>query len=109
MIKLLTGVGIAVAGLAWSFTPGVASADPDLGSAVNTTCTYQQFVAALKAQDPQYGAMLNSSPQMQAGLRRFLAAPRDQRQQLAQQTVSVPENQPLIPILKTAFDTCNNF
>ncbi|OMC46820.1 hypothetical protein A5745_00260 [Mycobacterium sp. IS-2888] len=110
MIKLfLTGLGIAVGSLALSLTAGVASADPDLGSAVNTTCNYQQVAAALNAQDPQYVSMLNSSPQMQAGLRRFLAAAPAERQRLAQLTVSNPDNQPLIPILKTAFDTCNNF
>ena len=58
MIKpLLTRVGVAVGSLALSLTAGVgvASADPDLGSAVDSTCTYSQFVAALNAQDPQYG------------------------------------------------------
>ena len=55
MIKpLLTRVGVAVGSLALSLTAGVgvASADPDVGSAVDSTCTYSQFVAALNAQNP---------------------------------------------------------
>jgi hypothetical protein len=78
MIKpLLTRVGVAVGSLALSLTAGVgvASAAPDLGSAVNSTCTYSQFVAALNAQNPQYGSLLDSSPDLSAQLQRFLAAP----------------------------------
>ena len=108
---LLTRAGVAVGSLALSLTAGVgvASADPDMSSAVNSTCTYPQFAAALNAEDPQYGSAFNSSPQLQAQLKLFLAAPRDQRQQMAQQVMSNPANQQLIPILQTAFDTCNNF
>jgi hemophore-related protein len=111
MIKsLLMRAGVTVGSLALSLTAGVgvASADPDPGG-VNTTCTYSQFVAALNAQNPQYGAMLNSSPDLQAQLQHFLAAPRDERQRIAQRAASNPRNQQLLPILQTAFDTCNNF
>jgi hypothetical protein len=51
---------------------GVASADPDLGPAVNTTCTYDQFVAPLNAQDPTIAAVFNSSP---GAACRFAAVP----------------------------------
>ena len=58
MLKLsLTRLAVAVGGLALSLTAGtrVASADPDLGPAINTTCSYQQVVSALNAHltDPQ--------------------------------------------------------
>jgi hemophore-related protein len=110
---LLTRVGVAVGSLALSLTAGVgvASAAPDLSSAVNSTCSYPQFAAALNAQNPQYGLLLNSSPDMSAQLQRFLAAPPggDQRQRWAQRIVSNPANQQLLPILQTAFATCNNF
>ncbi|MGA8125027.1 MAG: hemophore-related protein, partial [Mycobacterium sp.] len=38
----LTRLAVAVCGLALSLTAGagVASADPDLGPAINTTCSY---------------------------------------------------------------------
>ena len=116
MIKpLLTRVGVGVGSLALSLTAGVgvASADPDLGSAVDSTCTYSQFVAALNAQDPQYGPAFNSSPDLRAQLQQFLAAPpgSDQRQQWAQAVVSNrnPTNQQVLPIIQKTFDTCNNF
>jgi hemophore-related protein len=88
---------------------GVASADPDLGSAVNTTCTYDQLVAALNAQDPYLAAVFNNSPVPQAGLRQFLAASPSQRRQTAQELVSNPDVQPYIPVLQRSFDTCHNF
>jgi hypothetical protein len=63
MTKLwLTRFTVAVGGLALSLTAGagIASATPDLGPAVNTTCTYDQLVAALNAEDPTVAAFLNS-------------------------------------------------
>jgi hemophore-related protein len=114
MIKpLLSRAGVAVGSLALSLTAGVgvASAAPDLGSAVNSTCAYPQFVAALNAQNPQYGSLLNSSPQMQGDLQTFLAEPpgSERRQRFAKNVANNPANQQLLPILQTAFDTCNNF
>ena len=86
MIKMcLTRMGVAVAGLALSLTvgAGVASADPDLGPIVNTTCSYPQVMAALNAQDPAAAAQINSSSLAQSALQRFLAAPPSERLEMA--------------------------
>lgn len=88
---------------------GVANAEPNLDSAVNTTCTYPQFVSALNAQSPVYGGVLNSSPDMQTTLRQFIDAPRDLRQRMAKAIVEYPPNQPYIGLLQKVFDTCSNF
>lgn len=112
MTKLsLTRLGVAIGGLTLAFTAGAgaASADPDLGPAVNTTCTYDQLVAALNAQDPTLAAVFDNSPDAQSGLRQFLAGSPSQRRQLAQQIVSNPDSQPYIGVLQRSFDTCNNF
>lgn len=112
MTKLsLTKLAVAVGGLTVSLTAGagVASADPDLGPAVNTTCTYDQLVAALNAQDPMIAAALNASPEAQSDLRQFLAGSPSQRKRIAQQIVSNPDAQPYIGLLQRTFDTCNNF
>ena len=112
MIKLpLTRLAVAVGGLALSLTAGVgvASADPDLGPAVNTTCTYPQFVAALNAQDQEAAAAFNASPATQSGLRQFLAAPPDQRQTMADKMANAPANKPYFGIVQKAFNTCNNY
>ncbi len=112
MTKLsLTGISVAICGLAFSLTAaaGVASADPDLGPAVNTTCNYNQLTAALNAQDPTIAAVFNSSPEMQSGLRQFLAGSPSQRRQMAEQLVSDPDSRPYIGVLQQTFNTCNNF
>ncbi|TDH54489.1 hemophore-related protein [Mycobacterium eburneum] len=88
---------------------GIASADPDLGPIVNTTCSYPQVVAALKAQDPAAAAQFNSSPMQQNFLRQFLAANPDQRQQLADQLASTPGADQNLAIIQGVFNTCNNF
>lgn len=112
MIKLaLTRPAIAVGGLALWLTAGagVASADPDLGPMVNTTCSYPQVVSALNAQDPSAAAAFNASPRMQSGLRKFLTAPPDQRQQMAQRMASAQATQPYFGLLQQVFNTCNNY
>jgi hemophore-related protein len=110
-LSLTRRLGVAVGGLTLWLTAGagVASAAPDLGPAVNTTCTYEQFVAALNAANPTMAEYFNSSPQMQSGLRQFLAGSPSQRKQWAQEMVSLPQNQPYLGVIAQAFNTCNNF
>jgi hemophore-related protein len=107
----LTGLAAAVAGLALSLTvgPGAASADPDMGPIVNTTCNYSQVMAALNAQDPAAAGKFNSSPIAQSYLRQFLAAPPSQRQAMAQQAMSTPGAAQQFGIVQQVAATCNNF
>jgi len=112
MIKLSwTGVAVAVAGLALASTvgAGTASADPDLGPIVNTTCNYGQVMAALNAQDPAAAAQFNASPFAQSALRQFLAAPPSQRMSMAQQAQSSPRAQQYFGLVQQVAATCNNF
>jgi hemophore-related protein len=112
MIHLsLTRLAVAAGGLtlALGAGAGIASAAPDLGPAVNTTCNYDQLVAALNAQDSQIAKVFTSSPVMQNGLRQFLAAPPDERQRIAQELVNTPGAGPYIPVLEETYRTCNNF
>jgi hemophore-related protein len=112
MIKVtLTRLGVAAGGLALSLAAGagIASAAPDLGPAVNTTCSYPQLVSALNAQGPEAGAQFNKSPMLQAGLRQFLASDPAKRQQMAQNVLAAPAFAPFIPQVEQAFLTCNNF
>jgi hemophore-related protein len=121
MTKLsLTRVAVAIGGLTLSLTAGaaVASADPDLGPAINTTCTYDQLMAAMNAQDPTTAADVDSSPAIQSDLRQFLAGSPSQRKQMAQEImsdpvaqliVSDPDSQPYIGVLQQSFATCNNY
>jgi hemophore-related protein len=112
MSKLqLTGLAVAVAGLALSLTAaaGVASADPDLGPIVNTTCNYSQVMAALNAQDPAAAAQFNSSPVAQSSLRQFLLSPPSRRMAMAQQISSSPAAQQYFGLIQQVAATCNNF
>ncbi|GFG50538.1 hemophore-related protein [Mycolicibacterium agri] len=105
------GVAAAIGGAAVSAVAGagVASATPDLGPAINTTCTYPQLVNALNAQDPQVGAFFNQSPQLKAGLQVFLVSGPAQRERMAQQLVSAPAVQPYLGSVEQAFLTCHQF
>jgi hemophore-related protein len=112
MIKQsLIRLTVAVGGLAVLSTSGagVASADPDLGPIVNTTCSYSQAVSALNAQDPAAAAEFNASPPTQAFLRRFLAAPHNQRLQMAQQVQSTPGAEQYFGVMQEVFSSCNNY
>ena len=111
----LTRLAAAVAGLALSLTvgAGVASADPDLGPIVNTTCTYPQVMGALNAQDPAAAAQINSSSGAQSGLQRFLAAPPSERLEMVQQVESSPRAQryfgQYVGLVQQVAATCNNY
>jgi hemophore-related protein len=106
----LTGLAAAAAGLALSLTVSpVASADPDLGPIVNTTCNYSQVIAALNAQDPAAAGQFNSSPIAQSYLRQFLAAPPSQRQSMAQQAMSTPGAAQQFGLVQQVAASCNNF
>jgi hemophore-related protein len=112
MIKLsLTRLAVGVGGFALSLAAaaGVASATPDLGPAVNTTCSYPQLVSALNAQSPETGAAFNQSPVLRAGLQQFIASGPVQRQQIAEQIAAAPWAQPYLGAIQGAFNTCNNF
>jgi hemophore-related protein len=107
----LTRLVVAVGGaaLALSAGAGLASAQPD-DPAVNTTCTYPQVIAALNAlPDPAPAAQFNSSPMAQSALRRFLAAPPPQRQQMLQQLQASPTGAQYYGTIEQVAQTCNNY
>jgi hemophore-related protein len=112
MMKLSsTKLVVAFGGLALSLTAGVgvASADPDMGPLINTTCDYNQAVAALNDQRPDLARQFNANPMAQSLLSRFLASPVDQRQQMAAQAQASPlGRQYVVPIVQIA-STCQNY
>ncbi len=112
MVKLsMTKVAGAVGGLALSLAAGagIASADPDLGPVVNTTCNYNQVVSALGAQSPDAAAKFNNSHYAKKWLNDFLAAPTDQRQQMIAEAQSYPAAQPYLGLVSQVANTCNNY
>jgi hemophore-related protein len=109
--KTKSTLAAVAAGLALSLTvsPGAASADPDLGPIVNTTCNYSQVMAALNAQNPAAADQFNRSPMAQSYLRSFLASPPSQRQAMAQQAMSSPRAAQQFGLVQQVAATCNNF
>jgi hemophore-related protein len=109
--RSFTRLAAAVGGLALSLVAGagIASADPAIDAAINTTCSYPQVVAALNAQSPAAAAKFNSSPMAQGWLRSFLASPPDQRTQMAQQAEGMRGAAQYIGLIGQIAGTCNNF
>jgi hemophore-related protein len=109
--RSLTRLAAAAGGLALLLLAGagIASADPDMGAAINTTCSYPQVVAALNAQSPAAAAKFNSSPMAQGWLRSFLASPPDQRAQMAQQAEGMPGAAQYVGLIGQLATSCNNF
>lgn len=103
---LTTGAAAAVGGLALSLTAGagLAAADP----IVDTTCTYEQVIAAANAQGPAAAAFIQS-PQQQAGLRQFIDSSPAQRQPMAAKIRANPANAALLPTIENVFSSCSNF
>jgi hemophore-related protein len=106
-----TRLSAAVSGLALSLLAGagIASADPAMDSAINTTCSYPQVVAALNAQSPAAAARFNQSPMAQGWLRNFIASPPPQRAAMAQQAEGMPGAAQYIGLIGQIAGTCNNY
>ena len=110
-MKSSTKVAVAVAGAALSLGlgSGIASAQPDSSAVINTTCTYDQVIAALNSSSPEKAAEFTSSPIAVGWLHSFLGSPRDQRQQMIQQVQRIPEAAPYTGLVLQAANTCNNY
>ncbi|MGE2721085.1 hemophore-related protein [Mycolicibacterium celeriflavum] len=111
--RSLSALSIGLGGLAMSISAGtgIAIAAPDLGPAVNSTCTYPQFVAALNTENPEAAAGFNASPPDQSAIQRFLAAPpgSGDRLAMAQMVANNPGAAQAIPVLQQVFSVCNNY
>ena len=109
--RSFTKLAAAFGGLAFSLLAGagIASADPAMDAAINTTCSYPQVVGALNAQSPAAAAKFNQSPMAQGWLRNFLASPPPQRAQMAQQAAGYPGAAQYIGLIGQIATTCNNF
>jgi len=111
MIKLSRAkLAIAVGGLAVAIpaSAGVAAAAP-FDAVVNTTCTYDQVIAALNAQQPALAQEFNASPFAQGALRSFLASPAAQRQKTVTQLQASPEAAQYFGPITAIAGSCNNY
>jgi|SRR6516165_8021834 hemophore-related protein len=110
MVKLCSAkllVTFGGLGLSLATGVGVASASPDLGPILNTTCSYRQVVAALQTKAPDIANGLTADPKAQAGLRQFLALSPDQRRQYVNGSPAPLPDIP--PALVDAMSTCSTY
>jgi hemophore-related protein len=106
-VKLLAAS--ALAALPLTLGIGVASAQPNTDAIVNSTCTYPQVIAALRAQDPQMAKQVEANPAMVGGLKQLVAAGPEGRRQMVNQWANVPAVQPYVGLITSVANTCNNF
>ena len=95
--------------LSLSATAGIASAQPDVSTIVNSTCTYPQVMAALSDQNPGVASELTANPMTVAWLQGLVAAPPNQRAQMVQQVQGIPTLQPYIPVIFQVAGSCNRY
>jgi len=109
--RSLSKLAAVAGGLALSVLAGagIASADPDLGAAINTTCSYPQVVAALNAQSPAAAAKFQTSHMAQGWLQQFLASPPPQREAMAQQAQGYPGAAQYFPLINQVATSCNGY
>jgi hemophore-related protein len=109
--QFLSKVAVVAGGLAVAISTGagIAAAEPDLGPAINSTCTYDQWVRALHDQNPGPASAFDAQPMSQQYLRQFFAGGPAVRQQYANMFLSLPGADQNIPVMRQAFDSCNNY
>ncbi|BBZ59611.1 hemophore-related protein [Mycolicibacterium monacense] len=112
MLKLSRkNIAITLGGLAVAIplSAGVASAQPNLGPIINTTCTYDQVIAALNDQHPDLAAQFAQQRSGQQAVRNFLAASPQQRQATVAFLQSNPTAQAYFGPISNVAATCNNY
>jgi hemophore-related protein len=113
--KVVITVGGWVAGVVLSPAMGIASAAPDIQPVIQTTCSYDQIVAALRVVNPPAAGLLDQYPEAQGYLRDFVGLPVDQREQRLnaypqwQQRINSPSGQQTLQTLTQVADTCHNY
>ncbi|WP_025735872.1 hemophore-related protein [Mycobacterium genavense] len=104
--------GLAVGGclaLSVSAGAGIASATPDIGPMVNTTCTYDQAMRAVHAENPMAAQYLDQSPPNQQFLQQFMASTPDQRVNLLKAIQNNPGADQAFPIFRQMMISCKNY
>ena len=109
MIKSFIAVCAGAPLLALGFAVPTASAQPNVGDIVNSTCTYPQVMAALSDLNPGVASELNANPMTVAWLQGLVAAPPNQRAQMVQQVQGIPRLQPYIPVIFQVAGSCNRY
>ncbi len=106
-----TKLAVVIGGIAVALpmSAGIASAQPDLSNVVNTTCTYDQVMAAMNAQQPDLAAQFNAQPMALGMLRTFLSSGPAERQNTVNQIAAYPGAASYLGAVQNLAGTCNNY
>ncbi|WP_051132930.1 hemophore-related protein [Nocardia paucivorans] len=103
--------------------PTGATAQSIEAALLETTCSYPQVEAAIRAEAPELAAILDANPEGKTKLQEFLALPVEQRKQRSQEYLdthpeartrmeersNAPEAQRYRDIARRIADTCHNY
>jgi hemophore-related protein len=108
-MALITKLAVATGGLALAVSAGsgLASAAPD--PILNTTCSYNQVISALRVQSPDAADQITSNGLAVGWLQSFLNAPPDQRQALYAQAQAQPQFAQNQALISKVARSCNNY
>ena len=111
MKKSLTALAVGVAGVALSWTAGtgVAAADPDFGPMINTTCTYDQALTAVRTENPMAAQYLEQSPPNLEFLRVFTGSSPAERERLINEVKGNPGAEQALPVIQQMFANCHKY
>ncbi len=107
----LTRLALAVGGpaLVLAAGAGTASATPDIGPMVNTTCTFDQAMRAVHAENPFAASYLDASPPNLQFLRQFMSSTPDQRVSMLNAVKNNPGADEALPVFTQMMTSCVNY
>jgi hemophore-related protein len=102
---------VASSGVALAMTTGaeIASAEPDVGVIINSTCSYPQVMAALNAQDPAMAKQISTNPAANGWLQQLISSGPDGRRAMVAQAQGIPVIQQYTPLIMSVATSCNNY
>ncbi|MCB0928019.1 MAG: hemophore-related protein [Mycolicibacterium sp.] len=105
----LAGMVAAAGALLALLLPGVASAEPDYSALINTDCSYDQVISAVRVQNPAAAAFLDSRPDQQDAFRTYFAQSRESRANIIEKNKTNPAAQQILDVAQGAVAACHSY
>lgn len=87
----------------------MASAQPNVDTIVNSTCSYPQVIAALNADSPKLAKQFEAAPAATGWLKSLIAASPDKRRSMVAQAQAMPGMNQYTPVIMRVASSCSNF
>ncbi|MET0899948.1 MAG: hemophore-related protein [Mycobacterium sp.] len=88
---------------------GIASAQPDVETIVNSTCSYPQVIAALTAQSPQAATQITTNAVANSWLQNLVNSPPNARRAQIAQIQAYPQLNEYTGLINSVAASCNNY